>query len=212
MRPLSPAGPILLALLLTAALAQAPASALVCAGVRLGEPVRSLVASGDSGLVLTESGRLYALSVTRSGLEVEPVSGVVLPPDASLISVVVSGPSLGFTAVRATASSLVMYRGVASREGSEFAATVHEEVMRLDELSDRLRSGEWRILELAGPVSDSSGDLYAAALLEPVDGDLVVEVWDVSRRKLLAESPATELVKLSLGDGRLLVACGGASR
>ncbi len=140
----------------------------------------------------------------------EPVSGVVLPPDASLISVVVSGPSLGFTAVRATTSSLVMYRGVASREGSEFVAMVHEEVVRLDELSDRLRSGEWRILELAGPVSDSSGDLYAAALLEPVDGDLVVEVWDVSRRRLLAEFPATELVKLSLGDGRLLVACEGS--
>ncbi|MEO2151929.1 MAG: hypothetical protein ABGW50_04665, partial [Thermococcus sp.] len=135
------------------------------------------------------------------------VTGITLPTDANVVHVTGSELSLGFTAVRTTVDSFIVYRGVASREGSEFVGTVHEETVRFDELSERLKSGEWRVVELAGPVSDDSGDLYAVALLESVDGDLIAEVWDLVGKRTLAEFPATGLVGVSLGDDALLAAC-----
>jgi len=192
---------------LALSIAAVPTGALVCPGVRLGEPVESLVASGDFGLVLTGEGHLFALTITGSGLKVYPVEGVSLGSGARLVGAVGSGLSLGFTAVRVGDDGFVVFHGVASREGSVFEGSVRVERVPFGALSGRLGEG-WHVLEVVGPVMVGSR-LYAVGLLESVDGDLVAEVWDLTARRVVASFPATGLVALSVDGSSLVVGVEG---
>ncbi|AAM02361.1 YncE family protein [Methanopyrus kandleri] len=186
-----------------------PASGYVCWSVPVGESVTSVESCGDAAVLVTSSNRVLVAELDASSVRLSEVLNFHLPSGTKVVSVMRSGLGLVFDAGRILDDGIEVYRGVLTHGDRGWRGELVRTVAKFEEISQRVKSGEWRVLEVSNLASDRTGGLYAAALLESVDGDLIVEVWNLPERSVIADFSATEVRRLAIGDeGTLLVACG----